>query len=340
MNTAYAVNPNGAHVMRAKPDGHSYPAAEAGWFLERERIRRGLSLAEANDATGIAFHHLIALEYGDLSKLPPGHQGLVMVATYGHWLGFDAEPLWEHYATLLPTGPVLVSSQPQAKPVAKLARKPANSFFAKPEAKIIAISLTAMIAIFSATAWKLSSAAPQAEAEMPTASITVAPPTQIASASPTLPLPVAPPASLLQEPSAMEGLGDLITKTVAAVDATGIGPRAEPAPLPGLTMPVVKFTTTENGHRVFGIENTDSRLNLVALGPVTLRVEDFAGKVIASLTLSKGDQYRVPNRDDLSLTARDGSLIAYAVDGRARGTLGQPGDILVGQPLALAELGG
>ena len=47
-----------ASAVRKRPDGRMDPAGEAGWFLQRERETRGLTLDEAGDATGIHPYHL------------------------------------------------------------------------------------------------------------------------------------------------------------------------------------------------------------------------------------------------------------------------------------------
>lgn len=95
--------PQGSFVFfRPKPDGDIDPAGEAGWFLQRERERRGESLEEAGWATGVHPHHLQAIEAGDLTGLPSRTEALEMIGAYAGHLGFDPEPLKQHYAQFLP----------------------------------------------------------------------------------------------------------------------------------------------------------------------------------------------------------------------------------------------
>ena len=54
--------------------------------------------------------------------------------------------------------------------------------------------------------------------------------------------------------------------------------------------------------------------------------------------LMAGDRYRVPAREGLVVIARDGGVLAYEIDGKERGLLGTPGEILVGRPLDIATL--
>ena len=91
-----------ANSPRHKPDGKVDPAGEVGWFLQREREKRGLSLEEAGDATGIHPYHVEAIEYGDMTHMPPRMEALEMIAGYAQFLGFDAEPLVEHMMAFLP----------------------------------------------------------------------------------------------------------------------------------------------------------------------------------------------------------------------------------------------
>ena len=97
--------------FRPQPDGSIDPAGEAGWFLQRERERRGLSLEDITAETGIHESHLDAIEHGDLTRLPSRMEALKMVGIYGQYLGFDPEPLIVHYAQFLPR-PITAAKPP------------------------------------------------------------------------------------------------------------------------------------------------------------------------------------------------------------------------------------
>ena len=71
----------------------SIPAGEAGWYLQRERERRGETLEQASEATGIHPYHLEAIESGDLTRLPQRLEALEMVGIYAQHMGFEPEPL-------------------------------------------------------------------------------------------------------------------------------------------------------------------------------------------------------------------------------------------------------
>ena len=88
--------------FREKPDGASDPAGEAGWFLQREREKRGETLEYAGEATGIHPYHVEAIEFGDMTRMPTRMEALEMISAYAQYLGFDPEPLVNHYIEFLP----------------------------------------------------------------------------------------------------------------------------------------------------------------------------------------------------------------------------------------------
>jgi cytoskeleton protein RodZ len=71
---------------------------------------------------------------------------------------------------------------------------------------------------------------------------------------------------------------------------------------------------------------------------VWFRLEDTKGNIVVSRTLRRGESFIVPNRDDLTIIARDGGLISYEIDGVDQGPLGMPGEIVVGRSLSVAKL--
>ena len=105
-----------ATCVREKPDGETDPAGEAGWYLEREREARGLSLEDAGEAAGIHPYHLEAIELGDMTCMPERMEALEMIGAYAQFLGFDPEPLVEHYARFLPVPPLAAEVRHPANP--------------------------------------------------------------------------------------------------------------------------------------------------------------------------------------------------------------------------------
>jgi cytoskeleton protein RodZ len=338
-------------LFRQKPDGDVDPAGEAGWFLQRERERRGETLATAAERCAIHQHHLEAIEYGDLTRLPGRIDALRMIGAYGAYLGFDPQPLVLHYAQFLPK-PNRQSAAAKAAVPKPLGSATIISFplgrcmraLSSGSGGIASVVVAA--GLFGAAIWALpqlggSADVQQAEvlldpapgvaasdeetaaffddaAETPVASITSvteAPLDDVAEAT----------ADADQAADGLPGLGDFISSKISAVDESAFGPRHSTSPATG-------------AGRIYGSQNADARLVLKANAPVWVRIEDTQGNVILTQTLLTGDSYRVPDRSDLVIIARDGGLLTVEIDGVARGSLGTPGEILVGRPLDIEAL--
>lgn len=350
--------------VREKPDGAENPAGEAGWYLEREREARGLTLDDAGEATGIHPYHLEAIEFGDLTCLPERLEALEMIGAYAQFLGFDPEPLVEHYAMILPPPPLTAEPRHPANP-APLSSAKILAFGRMPKlprfklnrmpggAGGLVASLAGAVMLFAGASYYLLTpkdadpAAPQAELAAPEQP--VADPMPTASTGPDtadvkvgeIPMPEedaqaeAPPVPAPQSGddelagTGLDGIGSLIQENVpgaAAKSAAG-------------TASANDVAMTQEG-REFGTGNDESRLTLKAKAPVWVRIEDAQGNVVMTQMLMKGDTYRVPNREGLVVIARDGGLLTYIIDGQEKGILGTPGEILVGRSLDLKSFEG
>lgn len=340
-------------LFRQKPDGDIDPAGEAGWFLQRERERRGETLSVAAERCAIHEHHLDAIENGDLTGLPARLDALRMIGAYGAYLGFDPQPLVLHYAQFLPKPNRHLAAARAAVP------KPLGSatIISLPLARCVRAlssgsggiaSVVVAAGLFGAAIWALpqlggSADAPQGQpvadagdtygepdaernalferaAESPVASITTvedSPLDDVAEATASADADTAA--------NGLPGLGDFISSKISAVDETSLGPQRPTNPATG-------------SGRVYGSQNADARLVLKANAPVWVRIEDTQGNVILTQTLLTGDSYRVPDRSDLVIIARDGGLLTVEIDGVAKGSLGTPGEILVGRPLNIEKL--
>jgi cytoskeleton protein RodZ len=76
---------------------------EIGSRLRQAREQLGLTLEEAENATRIRTHHLLALERGDMESLPSSAQARGFLHNYAEFLGLDAERLLLTYAEKLQT---------------------------------------------------------------------------------------------------------------------------------------------------------------------------------------------------------------------------------------------
>lgn len=349
--------------LRPKPDGELNPAGEAGWYLAREREKRGLSLDQISEATGIHPYHVEAIEAGDLTRLPQRLEALEMVGIYGEYMGFEPEPLVTHYAAFLPRPQGAGSKAHPANPgplsSAKILRfgklPPFPRFNIKSfpgGAGGVIGSCFAAVLLFATATWLLqpvpstpgAEQAAQAEEEvpagdpMPTAS-TGGSDTNVAVIEEPMPETSEPEAKVEEETPAtgkdpmgeddsLSGIGALIedgfeTPKGEPPQATQPAPQAKPAKKEASTQPA-----SEDG----------SRLVLRAKAPVWVRIEDAQGNVVMTQMLRGGDTYSVPDRPGLVVIARDGGLLSYIIDGKERGILGTPGQILVGQPLDIPTL--
>ncbi len=348
--------------FRPKPDGDLNPAGEAGWYLQRERERRGLSIEEIGEATGIHPYHVEAIEMGDLTRLPERLEALQMVGIYGEHMGFEPEPLVKHYARFLPRP---AQSQGKAHPanpgplssakVLKFGKLPSFPRFNIKDfpggAGGVIGSCFAAILLFATASWVMQplpdtspkqvaedDSEPQAGDPMPTAS-TGDTGTDVAVKEE--PMPEEEPeakvteetASAGKEPTSEEdslsGIGNFIEDNFQEPTSASEPQQAAPEPKKeAVAKEVTSTAPAEDG----------SRLTLKAKAPVWVRIEDAQGNVVMTQMLRGGDTYSVPNRPGLVVIARDGGLISYLIDGKERGVLGVPGQILVGQPLDIQAL--
>lgn len=365
--------------MRAKPDGAADPAGEAGWYLEHERLSRGETLDDAAAQTGIHPYHLEAIEYGDMTRMPERVDALEMIGTYAHYLGFDPEPLVQHYAHFLPA-PELAPKNHPANPAplssakvlrfGKMPQLPKFTFKLKVNgfpggAGGLVASLAGAVFLFAGASYMLlpgsdksatpadqvavtDEAAPEdtpAADPMPTAS-TGEQSADVSIGEETLPDDQNQTAGA-DDAGAAVASADQSSDDLAGTNLDGISnliqkevPGAKDASktLEGMVSAAEVPVTGEG--REFGADNGESRLTLKAKAPVWVRIEDAQGNVVMTQMLMKGDTYRVPNRPGLVVIARDGGLLSYLIDGKEKGILGTPGEILVGKSLDIKSFEG
>lgn len=350
---------------REKPDGMVDPAGEAGWYLQRERESRGETLEQAGEASGIHPYHIEAIEYGDMTRMPERIDALEMIGTYAQYLGFDPDPLVEHYEHFLPAPALAPKASHPANPaplssakVLKFGRLPQLPKFSFKLGGVpggaggLVATLAGAVFLFAGLSYTLMPAAddPLATPEQ-VASAEPAPVDEPAPAAPVDPMPTASTegqaadVTITTEPMTddqKQATAEYTEDDLAGTNLDGIssliqdqvpGSKQASADLGGLVS-ATDVAMTADG-REFGAANGESRLTLKAKAPVWVRIEDARGNVVMTQMLMKGDTYRVPNRDGLVVIARDGGLLSYLIDGKEKGILGTPGEILVGRPLDL-----
>jgi cytoskeleton protein RodZ len=351
-------------LYRLRPDGELDPAGEAGWYLQREREKRGETVEAAGEATGIHPYHLEAIEEGDLTRLPQRVEALEMVGSYAQHLGFDPEPLVRHYAEFLPRPPPAGRAHPaNPQPLAsakvikfgrlsRLRKWRLGRLFGGAGGIVGsclgAILLFAAVSSITEPSRNPADNQPVGEVgdEMPTASTSgESADVKVSEAR----LGDDRPASVLPGGQTAMGVEPLSEEDAAGAGLNGLTAFIEQKVADaqgdsrGLDKPLGQIASAEESvqtpdGRVFGAGNEGSRLVLRAKAPVWVRIEDAKGNVVMTQMLMAGDRYRVPAREGLVVIARDGGVLAYEIDGKERGFLGTPGEILVGRPLDIATL--
>lgn len=94
-------NSNQQDRFRKKPDGDSEPAAEVGWYLQRERETLGYSLLDVAHELRVDPTYLHALEEGELHYQLGWTYVLSYVRSYSDFLGFEPGPVIQHYKKIL-----------------------------------------------------------------------------------------------------------------------------------------------------------------------------------------------------------------------------------------------
>ena len=327
--------------FREKPDGNANPAAETGWFLQRERERRGKSLADAALETRINAKYLHAIEQGSLGELPNRSYILGYIRVYAEFLGLEADPLVDHYKSLLP----------------------AQSNYAHGAGGVSSLSgliaaTVVFIVVLTAAVWYMAPGllgehGPQtASSEQPgsdtleTGSIPNKPSAEDLEAER---LNKALPTVRVQQRGLPE-TANRSTDSLQPSDKTALTETTTSGDddTDGLTEFIrqhVTDTETENSvavpepsGKVYGADNKNARIVLTAQRPVWIRIEDGSGQVMITRTLGTGDTYMVPNKSGLILIARDGGALVYSIDGKPKGKIGASGEIVVGRSLDISEL--
>jgi cytoskeleton protein RodZ len=353
--------------FRPKPDGDLNPAGEAGWYLQREREKRGLSSDQISESTGIHPYHVAAIEMGDLTRLPTRLEALEMIGIYGEYMGFEPEPLVTHYAVFLPRPRTAQGSAHPADP-APLSSAKILKFGKMPPFPRFSIkgfpggtggvigSCFAAVLLFAAASWVMQPM-PTAHMGGETAQNDALDQDQVGDPMPTAttgpsdtavavreePMPEETPQAKVDdetpaagkeptdEENSLSGIGALIQD--------GFQPSAtETQPEQAAPPPQPKKATAAKDSAAMPPGEPGSRLVLKAKAPVWVRIEDPQGNVVMTQMLRGGDTYSVPDRQGLVVIARDGGLLSYIIDGKERGVLGIPGQILVGQPLDIPTL--
>ncbi|MEM7426557.1 MAG: RodZ domain-containing protein [Pseudomonadota bacterium] len=328
-----------------KPSSNDGPSAIAGWWLHNERMERGATIEEASLATRIEPALLQAIETGQLEKLPERGQALDIIWAYADFLKLEPGPLCAHFGKLLPGAAPELLAEPQTSGV-KGSGTAMMAKFAMPKfatGQMIGAAFACFVA-FGAFSYMVLPGTPATSGGSQLAEAIETDPIMTGSVDiPALKPPAETKVAMngQAEPDpALSGLTELIAKTVTnAEPAKPAKPKAArvPVKVEQVERKVARVATT--GGRLYGAENSNSRLLIQAKSRVWVRIEDNSGNVVLNQTLLSGDVFQVPNRAGLVLIARDGGALTYSLDGQQKGVIGTLGEILVGHPLDPDKIG-
>lgn len=315
----------GMHAhFRPRPDGKVDPAGEAGWYLQRERELRGISLEAAGYETGVHPHHLEAIEYGDLSRLPRRAETLRIIGHYTRYLGFDPKPVLKHYERLLPKEDGGVLNSAKIIPFPLMRRLKAMSA----SAGGAATSVLAVTLLFGGFVWMLT------PSETPSGDMLEV------AAEDTAPAPKARPAESVRTAAAdkqpLRKSADRPRRVSALTRLTEevLKDDADKKDIGGIAALIARTSKGLEPLPDSGAAGKrPQRLVLRAVARTSLRILRHDGSVLFDGTLQRGQTYTVPPEDGLTISTRDGHLLEWLVDGKLKGRLAAPRTVLGGESL-------
>ncbi len=303
--------------------------------------------------------------------------GIVSVAVVGFWAVFQDGPLLTARTTIPDDKPVLALTPQNDDPLSVnasrlVAEATKQATVAEPaggnqletvreETKIaVATPLddTSTDSAASDNAPEITGAVAPLPREKPQQSVVVA--DRQAALDAALPTVRVKQKTLENTPAAAAGeqsVSQSDVETALAIDGTTPENRIEPADLTRLIASTLKdeagesttdSTPTEttitpaaakpSGSTSGSSKEPAGRVVLRARSNVWLRIEDQAGDILYSQTLAQGESYPVPDGKGLVLIVRDAGALEYSIDKKPFAVLGQPGQILVGHPLAAGKI--
>jgi cytoskeleton protein RodZ len=350
--------------FREKPDGILDPVGEAGWYLELERVERGLSLDDVAAATGIHPVHIEAIENGDMTRMPERIEALELIAVYAHALGFDPEPLLNHYSAFLPATQLAPKRHP-ADPAPLSSAKilqfgriiPRMPFDVKairiPQmggTPGVVASVAGLLMLVGGATWMFSAVDTSKGVEQVAAVEEIADPMPTASTgndvaevkvteSPLAGAGIAsldePNGGLVAVPDDPDALGAFIQQVEGEETTASTTPVKQQK---GKKKKSDKPALEEVSAKGKMLGEAGGRLVLIAKAPVWVSVDDAQGKSLMTQMLNAGDTYHVPDQKGLVVLTRDGGRVAYSIDGVEKGLLGTPGEIITGNSIDIEDL--
>lgn len=311
--------------MPPEPLSGAAPQAEAeipargsvGALLKASRSRLGIDLAVIAETLRIRLVYLEAIEAGRYEDLPGGTYAVGFIRSYGDQLGLDGMELVRRFK--LETG---------ASPAAPSAAPPIS--FPQP-VKTLGLPVGAIatgVVVAGALlvgAWLLFSSDDRAALipKIPAAlNEKVGAPEPIQRRDVVAPTPE----EAKPEPAPVEPVKVEPTKPAETSKPAAKTEPPKPAAEEAEGLPEGPETVAR-GPRVYGQENADARVEIVAAGDSWVQVTENGGLVLTRL-LHAGDRFKVPNRGGLLLMTGNAGGLDVLVDGQKIGSVGAPGQVM------------
>ncbi len=190
------------------------------------------------------------------------------------------------------------------------------------QAPAAAVSAAAPATVTPAPATPASAATPVAPAAAPASVAGSAAQGPATSAAPA-PQRTAPAAAPGQDAAAVSEESESDT---APPDPEPITPAGQVAAAPVVEAPAAPTPATSS-RRVFGAENSGSRIEVTATGDAWVEFRDAAGQLVFTRVLREGDVFHVPNQPGLRLQTGNAGALSFKVDGAVLPPIGPAGSV-------------
>ncbi|MBN9534132.1 MAG: DUF4115 domain-containing protein [Alphaproteobacteria bacterium] len=298
--TRFTMSGNGQgsgrlHLREISGDADA-PLGTVGQDLRAARLRRGDELALVARDLKIRKDHLEALEEDRVEALPGRTYAVGFVRTYALYLGLDASEYVERFKTEIAGRAENPHLTPFIEPVERRL----------PQGWIVIAAVLAALLIYGVYKMVSSAVAPGVPPVAPVPAQLAPKPAQPAVTNPVSPPPAAPAPQAAPAPEP----GAPVTGENAATTAI----------TPSSTTPQTAETLPKG--EVFGLQNANPRVVLLAHRATLVNVVGPDGTVYINRILEPGDSYRVPNAPGLKLKAGEGDAVELLLDGAASGYAG------------------
>ena len=309
------------HLREIKDDPHAQ-LDSVGATLRAARLNRGEDPDHVAAVLKMKREHVEAIEDNDFARLPGRTYAIGFLRSYARYLGLDAEVMVQRFkeesAGREHDRPVdlVFPDAPEEK------RTASGSFF------LVALLIAAAIAgaYYVSIPQRHAAVTPAAKADEPAVVVNETPqPVDDGPQAPAVSPALVQPSSLLTEGASHPG-----------ADAATTSPALSASPVPPEQAPASATPAAPGTQRVFGTENTGSRIVFRANAEAYILIKEVGptGKItLLDRTLAAGESYRAPNKPGILLITGNAGGLDVEIDGKKLGTVGKSGETLRNVPV-------